>query len=56
MAHSTVKEVSRYTFSSTDHLFLDANIWLYLYGPQQPPASSYVKNLNSELKSTLTSW
>ena len=54
MAHSTVKEVSRYTFGSTDHLFLDANIWLYLYGPQQPPASSYVKTYSNAYKRILS--
>ena len=35
MAHKTV-EVRHYNFTSQDKLFLDANIWLYLYGPQKP--------------------
>lgn len=29
-------EVSHYNFTAKDQLFLDANIWLYLYGPQKP--------------------
>ena len=36
------ERVSRYGFTSQDNLFLDANIWLYLYGPQ-PPTSYWVK-------------
>ena len=36
-------EVNRYKFTSNDQLFLDANIWLYLYGPQNPKASRNVK-------------
>ena len=29
-------EVIRYNFTSQDKLFLDANIWLYLFGPREP--------------------
>lgn len=29
-------EVLRYNFTSQDKLFLDANIWLYLFGPREP--------------------
>ncbi len=29
-------EVLRYNFTSQDKLFLDANIWLYLFGPRAP--------------------
>ena len=28
--------VEKYDFQSQDELFLDANIWLYVYGPQNP--------------------
>ncbi len=28
--------VNSYKFTSEDQLFLDANIWLYVYGPQKP--------------------
>ena len=35
MAHKTA-EVRHYNFTSQDKLFLDTNIWLYLYGPQKP--------------------
>ncbi len=30
--------VKDYEFSRKDRLFLDTNIWLYLYGPQKPKA------------------
>ena len=30
------KSVKRYSFKHHDKLFLDANIWLLLYGPQKP--------------------
>ena len=29
-------EVLHYNFTSKDKLFLDANIWLYLFGPREP--------------------
>jgi predicted nucleic acid-binding protein len=29
-----VHRISRYQFKQTDKLFFDANIWLFLYGPQ----------------------
>ena len=31
-----VQAVASYTFTHRDKLFLDANIWLYLFGPRQP--------------------
>ena len=34
MVYKTV-EVRHYNFTPQDKLFLDANIWFYLYGPQQ---------------------
>ena len=54
MTQRMAKEVSRYTFSSEDHLFLDANVWLYLYGPQQSPASSYVRTYSDAYKRILS--
>ncbi len=35
---SKTEDISRHRFSSADKLFLDANIWLYVYGPQGNPA------------------
>lgn len=32
--------VKQHNFASTDKLFLDANIWFYLFGPHQPGNSS----------------
>ena len=31
-----VTRVNNYEFTSNDRLFLDTNIWLYIYGPQKP--------------------
>ncbi len=42
MTHKIVA-VDSYEFTEQDQLFLDANIWLYLYGPQSPKASRGVK-------------
>lgn len=36
MTHKEVKEVKNYRFTSRDKLFLDANIWLFFFGPQNP--------------------
>ena len=30
------EEISTYDFKSSEELLLDANIWLFVYGPQQP--------------------
>jgi predicted nucleic acid-binding protein len=37
MKHKAV-EVRGYNFTCQDRLFLDANIWLYMYAPQKPGA------------------
>lgn len=29
-------DIRHYNFTAQDKLFLDANIWLYLYGPPKP--------------------
>jgi len=34
MMMSKPQDINNYRFSKTDKLFLDANIWLYVYGPQ----------------------
>jgi predicted nucleic acid-binding protein len=33
---SDVQDISRYVFQATDTLLLDANIWLFVYGPHRP--------------------
>ena len=43
--------VRQYNFTSQDKLFLDANIWLYLFGPQQPGA--YWVNVYSKVFSDI---
>ena len=48
------KSVKNYNFTAGDKLFLDANIWLYLHGPQQPRAASYVKTYSDAYKRMLS--
>jgi len=36
MTGHNVTAVNNYEFTSGDRLFFDANIWLYIYGPQKP--------------------
>ena len=43
----------QYNFTSQDKLFLDANIWLYLFGPQKPGA--YWVNIYSKVFSNILS-
>jgi predicted nucleic acid-binding protein len=31
-----VKKITSYVFKASDELLLDANVWLFLYGPQRP--------------------
>ena len=38
MAHD-VSHVDHYDFTSEDELFLDTNIWLFIYGPQDPTST-----------------
>ncbi|MCY4071998.1 MAG: PIN domain-containing protein [Chloroflexi bacterium] len=54
MAHSAVQEVSRYPFSVKDDLFLDANIWLFLYGPHQPRPPSYIRTYSNAYRRILS--
>ncbi len=42
MTHKAIR-VNNYNFTSKDKLFLDANIWLYFYGPQSPKAPNHVR-------------
>ena len=35
MAHS-VEEIASYDFKSSDKLLLDTNVWMFVYGPQDP--------------------
>ena len=51
MTHKTM-EVKLYNFTSQDHLFLDANIWWYLYVPQRPN-DRYVKIYSQAFKCIL---
>lgn len=47
------ERVSQYDFTPEDQLFLDTNIWLYVYGPQKPDAK-WVKPYSQALARILT--
>jgi len=34
MTRNATQDIRSYVFSEKDHLFLDANVWLSVYGPQ----------------------
>ena len=46
--------VNRHRFTLQDQLFLDANIWLYIYCPQSPTASSNVRTYSQVFKRILS--
>lgn len=52
MTHKATR-VNNYNFTSKDKLFLDANIWLYLYGPQSPKAPNQVRIYSQAFKCIL---
>ncbi len=51
---SNLHSIDKYTFSNSDHCLIDANVWLYIYGPQFDPndwrAGKYSKALGSMLQ------
>ena len=53
MAANVVQEVQAHHFSDKDRLFLDANVWLLLYGPvasyRQKEAAAYSRALRDAL-------
>ena len=52
-ALGNVKEIGGYQFRASDRLFLDANIWLFLHGPQKPKSPPHVKTYSGALKRIL---
>jgi predicted nucleic acid-binding protein len=50
---SKTEDISRHRFSSADRIFLDANIWLYVYGPQGSPTDSKTRIYSSALSNAL---
>lgn len=50
---SKAQDIVAYGFSNTDKLFLDANIWIYIYGPQGSPtdlrSSTYSRALSNAM-------
>lgn len=50
MKHKAI-QVLKYNFTSHDRLFMDANIWLYLDGPQK--SKSYLRTIYSKVFSRI---
>jgi hypothetical protein len=54
MTRNNTYRLAGYTFLPTDRLLFDANVWMYVYGPQGNPGdwrtSAYSKALSSALK------
>ena len=48
-----VLHVEDYRFTSEDDLFFDANVWLYIYGPQRPPAGNRTDYYSSAFRRIL---
>jgi len=50
---SKVIDALRHSFSKQDRVLVDANVWLYLYGPK-PPNSASARNYSAVLKALQT--
>lgn len=50
---SKVIDASRHSFSKDDRVLVDANVWLYLFGPK-PPNSSAARSYSAVLKALHT--
>lgn len=50
---SKAQDINGYRFSKTDKLFFDANIWLYVYGPQGNPGDSKARTYSSALANAI---
>ena len=48
-----IAAVGQHNFTCQDKLFLDANIWMYLYGPPQNRRSSEVRTYSKAFKNIL---
>ncbi len=51
--NSKTCQVNQYRYSEEDHLLFDANIWLFLYGPQYNPDDRRVKVYSAAMRSIL---
>lgn len=50
---SKPQDITAYGFTNADKLFFDANIWLFIYGPQGNPADTRPGTYSSALKNAL---
>lgn len=50
---SKVIDAMRHSFSKADRVLVDANVWLYLFGPK-PPNSASARNYSAVLKALQT--
>lgn len=49
----TTRSIDGYTFTASDKLLLDANVWLFLYSPQYRPTDRRAKAYSTALKGML---
>lgn len=52
MSESTTR-INQYSFSATDKLLLDANVWLFIYVPQYRPPDQRAKTYSAAFKQIL---
>lgn len=50
---SRTYRIDQYTYSANDNLLFDANIWLFLYGPQYSPTDRRVVAYSAAMKDIL---
>lgn len=50
---SKAQDINGYRFSKTDKLFFDANIWLYVYGPQGNPGDPKARTYSGALANAM---
>ena len=51
---SKIQDIDKYSFSSSDELLLDANIWLRVYGPQADVGNYQTRTYSMALRKILT--
>lgn len=49
-----IQDIQQYSFTATDKILLDANIWLRVYGPQSDSKNFLTKTYSLALKKILT--
>lgn len=50
---NTTLDIRTYSFTPSDQLLFDANIWLYIYGPQGNPTDSRTRQYSGAMSYAL---